>query len=89
MQLMMVVLPVPGPPVITSTPCSRALMMASRCFSLKRMPRSFSKRSMSLCAPRLFTGAREAISSHRRWATSRSAASKAGRYTRSSSPSPP
>ena len=79
MQLMMVVLPVPGPPVITSTPVSRAEMMAWRCRGLKRISRLFSKLSMALFAPWLFTGAREAISSHRRVATSRSAESYWGR----------
>ena len=46
MQLMMVVLPVPGPPVITETPLCRALRMASRCRGLKRIFCRDSKRSM-------------------------------------------
>ena len=43
MQLMMVVLPVPGPPVITKTPFSSAPAMALRWVGEKEMPRLFSK----------------------------------------------
>ena len=43
MQLMIVVLPVPGPPVMTNTPFSSAPAMALRWVGEKVMPRLFSK----------------------------------------------
>ena len=46
MQLMMVVLPVPGPPVITSSPLCTASDTARRWFSLNWMPFFFSKSPM-------------------------------------------
>ena len=51
MQRMMVVLPVPGPPVTTSTPSSTALLMARFCSALKRTPSSRSYCAMRRSSP--------------------------------------
>ena len=75
MQLMTVVLPVPGPPVMTTTGDSAAMRMAARWPASKRMSWSRSKasRSASSADTRFFCGAR---CSSRSWsATSFSASS--------------
>ena len=73
MQLMSVVLPVPGPPVMTSTPFSSAAKIAPRCLALKLIWWLASKRSISLSAPANLSGVSAATSSMSRWATSFSA----------------
>ena len=47
MHLMMVVLPVPGPPVMTHMPLRTAVRMASFCCSWKAMPSMLS--SVAIC----------------------------------------
>ena len=48
MQLIIVVLPVPGPPVMTSNPCCAAMEMAFFCVGEDEMPLAFSK--LRICA---------------------------------------
>ena len=61
MQLMMVVLPVPGPPVITKTPFSSAPAMAWRWVGEKVMFRCFSKDEIARETPAYLSGAMAVI----------------------------
>ena len=79
MQLIMVVFPVPGPPVITKTPVSSARTMASRWFRENRIPRSFSKADTAFTAPANLSGRMASISSRIRRAVSCSARQNSGR----------
>ena len=89
MHLMIVVLPVPGPPVITVMPLLTAVSIARRCWGWKVTPSRRS--SSSICADRsvaIVPGMASIISRSLR-ATSTSAWYVCGRYTATmSSPSP-
>jgi hypothetical protein len=65
MELMIVVLPVPGPPVMTDTPSPRQFMTARFCCSLSSIPVAASVRSMSVSG-RPSIGFSEACTSARR-----------------------
>ena len=73
MALMVVVLPVPGPPVIISTPLLMASSTASRCSSASITPVSFSTRSIARAMVFASAGSYSAESSSRCFATAISA----------------
>ena len=81
MQLIIVVLPVPGPPVMTSNPCCAAMEMAFFCVGENEMPLAFSK--LRICAstvPSMMV-CDAACKSRRRRAISLSACHSWGRKT--------
>ena len=88
MQLMDVVLPVPGPPVTTVTPSVTAASTALRCSPQRA---TFSSRSYSAISARIASslwgaGSMESRSASSSFAVSRSASSRLGRYTARSPP---